>query len=270
MLTFPPCKINLGLHVLARRQDGYHDIETCLYPVPWSDMLDIVPSREFTFTSTGVQVPGPQSENLCVRAWNLVKTEYDIDPVAIHLHKLIPTGAGLGGGSSDGAFTLTTLNKIFHLAMSPDVLKTFASRLGSDCAFFVDSVPRLGTGRGDVLKEISLSLKGKYLIIVKPEVHISTARAYGRITPVTHGLSVREIIEEYPLSEWRHLLQNDFEDHIFKEFPLVESIHQKLYDHGAAFARMSGSGSAVFAIFDEAIDLKNAFKMCTCWSGFLD
>lgn len=270
MVTFPLCKINLGLHVIAKRQDGYHDIETCFYPVPWTDMLDVVPAREFTFASSGGRVPGPSADNLCVRAWNLLKKEYDIDPVSIHLHKFIPIGAGLGGGSSDGTFTLKTLNRIFDLGMGPEKLKAFASKLGSDCVFFIDSVPSIGTGRGDELTEISLTLKGKFLIIVKPDVQISTARAYGGITPRTPSLSIREIVEKHPLSEWRDLLQNDFENHLFKEFPLVEAIHQKLYALGATFARMTGSGSAVFAIFDEPVDLRKEFETFTYWSGRLD
>ena len=270
MVTFPPCKINLGLNVIARRQDGYHDIETCFYPVPWTDMLDVVPSKEFTFVSSGERVPGPSADNLCVRAWNLLKTEYDIDPVSIHLHKLIPIGAGLGGGSSDGAFTLISLNRIFDLGLTQEKIKAFAARLGSDCAFFVDNSPCIGTGRGDVLMEVDLTLKGKFLIIVKPEVQISTARAYGGITPQAPSLSVREIVEKHPLSEWRDLLHNDFENHLFKEFPLVEAIHQKLYALGARFARMTGSGSAVFGIFDQATDLRKEFETFTYWSGFLD
>lgn len=270
MVTFPPCKINLGLHVIARRQDGYHDIETCFYPVPWTDMLDVVPSREFSFASSGGRVPGPSADNLCVRAWNLVKTEYGIGPVSIHLHKLIPIGAGLGGGSSDGAFTLKNLNRIFELRITQEKLKAFAGKLGSDCAFFIDSAPCIGTGRGEVLTEVSLTLKGKFLIIVKPDVQISTARAYGGISPRTPSLSIREIIEEHPLSEWRDLLQNDFEKHLFKEFPLVEAIHQKLYALGALFARMTGSGSAVFGIFDEPVDLRKEFETFTYWSGHLD
>lgn len=270
MVTFPPCKINLGLHVLAKRQDGYHDIETCFYPVPWTDVLEVVPSGDFTFATSGGPVPGSSADNLCVRAWNLLRANYDIGPVAIHLHKLLPIGAGLGGGSSDGAFTLKTLNRLFHLRMTPEEVRNFAGRLGSDCSFFVDSVPSIGTGRGERLTKISLTLKGKYLIIVKPDVHISTARAYGGVIPRTPPLSIREVIEEYPLAEWRHLLQNDFEAQIFRDFPLVEAIHRKLYALGATFARMTGSGSAVFGIFDEEVHLRNEFGTFTYWSGFLD
>lgn len=270
MVSFPPCKINLGLNVIRKRADGYHDLVTCFYPVPWCDALEIVPARDFSFSISGTPVPGPAADNLCVKAYELLKNEFKLDPVAIHLLKVLPIGAGLGGGSSDGAFALKMLNELFGLGLSHAQLSEYASQLGSDCAFFIESRPAIGTGRGEVLTGIDLSLAGKFLVIVKPEVSISTSKAFAGVVPRSPTADLKDVLENRPIQEWRDLLQNDFEDHLFRQFPIIDSLQKKMYAQGARFAMLSGSGSAVFGIFDSEVDLRKAFEGVRYWSGSLD
>lgn len=255
MVAFPPCKINLGLNVLRKRSDGYHDIETCFYPVPWSDILEVIRSDEFFFSSSGTPIPGEEHDNLCVKAYRMMQAVYSLPPVKIHLHKIIPTGAGLGGGSSDAAWTLRLLNDVFALNLAKDVLKEYAARLGSDCAFFIDDIPMIGSGRGEVLTPIKISLKGKYLIIVKPDVHVSTAQAYLGITPAEPKRKLTDVLG-MPIAEWRELLVNDFEKTVGKKFTVISEIKEKLYQSGAEYASMTGSGSAVYGIFSVKPDFE--------------
>jgi 4-diphosphocytidyl-2-C-methyl-D-erythritol kinase len=269
MVSFPPCKINLGLNVLGKRPDGYHNIISCFYPVPWHDVLDIVPAKNFSFSVSGIPVPGAAVDNLCVRAYELLKKARGIPPVAIYLLKVIPIGAGLGGGSADGSFTLRSLNEIFDLSLSHEQLAEYAATLGSDCAFFVENKAVMASGRGEILSDVSLSLKGKFLVIVKPEVHISTARAFASIAPRNPDTDLREIVETRAIEEWKSLLTNDFEKVLFKQYPIVEALQQKMYAFGAAYASMSGSGSSVFGIFRNFVDLKKEFETVEYWSGYL-
>lgn len=254
MVTFPPCKVNLGLNIIARRPDGYHDLETCFYPVPWTDALEIIPAETFSFTGTGLQVTSAGEENLVVRAYNILKDEYNLPPVSIHLHKLIPAGAGLGGGSSDAAFALTMLNKIFNLKIDQQTLAVKAAMLGSDCPFFLDAQPSIGSGKGEVLARTTCSLSGYTIIIMKPDVSVSTAEAYRRIMPASPSRSIRDIVENEPVENWRRLLVNDFEDVILPDHPEIMKLKAQLYDAGAAYASMSGSGSAVYGLFREKTD----------------
>ncbi len=271
MVSFPPCKINLGLNVVRKRTDGFHDLATCFYPVPWTDILEIVPAKRFSFATSGTPVPGAAEDNLCIRAYKLLKTEFALEPVAIHLHKIVPIGAGLGGGSSDGAYTLNVLNELFELDLPVARLRGYASLLGSDCAFFVDSKPAIATGRGEMLAETSLSLNGKFIVIVKPEVHISTAEAFSEIVPESPSHDLRTILENQPIESWKDVVRNDFEAHIFKRFPVIDAIHKKMYALGADYASMSGSGSAIFGIFRDRVDLQQQFDSdLTYWSGYLD
>ena len=270
MVSFPHCKINLGLSIIAKRPDGFHDIETCFYPVPWTDILEIVPSQRTELDITGLQIPGKPDENLCRKAFDLVKKDYDLPPVHMHLHKLLPTGAGLGGGSSDAAFALRAINEIFQLHLSHGKLVEYASVLGSDCAFFIDDKPLIGTGRGEVLNSIRLSLRGKYLVVVKPNKDVSTADAYANATPHVPLRSVRNILENDPIENWKNYLMNDFEESVFKKFPLISELKHQLYHSGAAYASMSGSGSSVFGIFNKPIDLKSEFPEIIYWSGELE
>lgn len=267
MVVFPHCKINLGLHVISKRDDGYHNIETCFYPVPWRDVLEIIKSNQFSFSQSGLTIPGNAGENLCVKAYQLLQKDFNLTPVQIHLHKVIPTGAGLGGGSSDAAFTLRALNYIFNLNLSQTALKSYAAQLGSDCTFFIDDKPMLASGRGEILSETSLSLKGKYLVIIKPEIHVSTAEAYAGVKPKQPAQSIFKIISE-PILFWKDSLSNDFEESVFKKHAVIKETKEKLYQYGASYASMSGSGAAVFGVFDSPVDLKNLFEG-VYWGGEL-
>lgn len=250
MVAFPPSKINLGLRVLEKRSDGYHNLDTCFYPIPLTDVLEILPAETLKFIPTGTAIPGSDHDNLCLKAYRLLDRDFKLPPVEIHLHKVIPTGAGLGGGSSDGAHTLRLLNEIFSLQISHERLSEYASVLGSDCAFFVRDKPALGSGRGEILEPADVSLTGKYLMLIKPEVHVSTAEAYGGIVPGKPTVSVREIVEQLPLEKWRDVLVNDFETSVFSKHPIIEDCKAWLYEQGAVYASMSGSGASVFGLFN--------------------
>ena len=269
MVDFPHCKINLGLQVISKREDGYHTIETCFYPVPWTDILEIIPSKEFAFTSSGLVIPGKEEDNLCIKAYQLLQTQFKLEPVKIHLYKVLPTGAGLGGGSSDAAFTLRLLNSVFDLKLSTFHLKELAALLGSDCAFFVEDTPMLGNGKGEQLTALTLSLKGYYLVLVKPPIHVSTAEAYAGVKPQLPDQTISEILT-YPVANWKDYLVNDFERSVFKKYPSIEAIKMQLYDYGAVYASMSGSGSSVFGIFQSKTDLSSHFEGSQYWSDYLN
>ena len=270
MISFPPCKINLGLNILAKRADGYHEIETCFYPVPWTDILEVIPSGSLTFSASGITIPGNEEDNLCLKAYHLLREKFDLPPVAIHLHKILPTGAGLGGGSADAAHTLRLLNTLFNLHLSVNQLREFAARLGSDCAFFIDDKPMLGRGRGELLEDIQVSLKGKCIVLVNPGIHVSTASAYSGVKPALHKKSVADVIHGGISPSWQTELINDFEETVFKTHPAIQLIKEKLYSHGAFYASMSGSGSTVFGLFDEPVSLNENFQGMMYWSGLLD
>lgn len=268
MVSFPPCKINLGLHVTNKRPDGYHNLETCFYPVPWTDILEVIRADTFIFTCSGNGIPGIHKENLCVKAYDLLKKDFYLAPVKIHLHKIIPIGAGLGGGSADAAHILLLLNDIFQLKLSQERLMAYAAVLGSDCAFFIQDHPMLGTGRGEILTKIPVALKGKYLGLVKPNINVSTAEAYAGIRPRQPEHSIQHIVQG-PVNAWKFLLKNDFEESIFKKYPVIKGIKEKMYSLGALYASMSGSGSAVFGIFEAQVSLDNKFPETTVWSGVI-
>jgi len=269
MVSFPPCKINLGLNILSKRPDGYHNLETCFYPVPWTDVLEVIPASSFAFTQSGHIVPGKTEDNLCIKAYALLQSVHNLPPVKIHLHKILPMGAGLGGGSADAAHTLRLLNTIFYLGQSPTQLSDYASKLGSDCAFFIQDKPMLGIGRGDMLSAASVSLKGKFLVLVKPDIHVSTAGAYAGVTPRQTDVPLRELLTRYALPEWRFRITNDFEDSVFVKYPSLLAVKEKLYTLGALYASMSGSGAALYGIFDKPVDAQRAFPDMTVWSGTL-
>lgn len=270
MVAFPPCKINLGLNVIRKRSDGYHDIETCFFPVPWTDILEVIPSTSFSFTQTGITIPGEVSENLCVKAYHLLKAHHDLAPVHIHLHKLIPAGAGLGGGSSDAANTIRLLNDVFKLNLTTEAMKQYAAQLGSDCSFFIVSQPMIGTGRGEQLQPVSLpALLGKYLVIIKPDIHVSTAQAYADVIPAEPEVAIHDVLTKYDISRWKEMLMNDFEPSVFKKFKEIQAIKEKLYKAGALYASMSGSGASVFGIFDHKTDWREMADGYTGWGGWL-
>ena len=268
MISFPHCKINLGLHVLSKRSDGYHNIETCFYPVQRTDILEVIPSDKFSFTQSGLKVDSQEEDNLCVKAFRLFQREFGIGEVKIHLHKIVPMGAGLGGGSSDAAFTLRLLNQVFDLKLSVEELKRLASTLGSDCSFFMEDQPMIGTDRGEVLAPAAISLKGYHLALVKPDIHVSTAEAYSGIEPKQPENSIQEILK-FPVPEWKERLTNDFEKSIFKKYPAIKDVKENLYSLGAIYSSMSGSGASVFGVFERPIVLKKEFTSMDYWSGEL-
>lgn len=269
MVAFPHCKINLGLHVARKRPDGFHDIHTCFYPVPFTDVLEILPAETFSVSFSGNTIPGSADENLIVRAYQLLKKDLGIPPVKMHLHKCIPAGAGLGGGSSDGAFVLRMLNEIFDLKLSREKLNHYAGQLGSDCAFFLQDAPKSGKGKGDELEELVVDLKGKFLVLVMPGIHVSTAAAYNSIVPSRPGMLPDQVVKQYPVSQWRDLLKNDFEVPVFREHRQIGEIRGKLYEGGALYASMSGSGSSVYGIFEHAVDLETRFPGMQYWASAL-
>ena len=271
MITFPNAKINLGLNIVSKRNDGFHNIESVFYPVAWSDILEIVPSKEFSFGCSGLPIPGETKNNLIIKAFELIKNEnlLNIDAqVAIHLHKILPMGAGIGGGSSDGAFALKTINEIFSIGISEDHLQKLAGKLGSDCPFFIKNEVAFCTGKGDVFEKIDFSLKGKYLVLVNPQVHVSTAEAYSGIQPKSPEISIPEILK-MPIEQWKNYLKNDFEERIIKNYPKIGQTKEQLYKIGAAYASMTGSGSTVYGIFEELpkIDFSEYFVGAIVWEG---
>ena len=269
MIVFPNCKINLGLKILRRRPDGYHDLETIFYPLPLKDTLECIretaeakspgeSTRETAeanapqFTSYNLPIPGDPANNLCLKAWSLLKKDFpDLPPVHIHLLKNIPIGAGLGGGSSDGAWTLKCLNKQFQLGLTQDQLLEYAAQLGSDCAFFIINTPCIGGGRGEQLQPIELNLDNYTFTLVDPGVHISTAKAFSLCTPAENRTPLTAIIAR-PIETWREALQNDFEQPIFQIHPELTQIKATLYKHGALYASLTGSGSSFYAIFEKS------------------
>lgn len=252
MIIFPPCKINIGLQVTARRPDGFHEIATVFYPLPLTDVLEIVTAGEetTTFHLSGLAVPGESESNLCVRAYRLLKQDFQQLPcVNIYLHKAIPAGAGLGGGSSDAAATLMVLNNRYHLGLSAEQLADYALRLGSDCAFFLQDRPCYATGRGELLHPLTLNLTDRYrLVVVCPELHISTAWAYGQVHPEMSATPLADAVAQ-PVDTWKGRIVNDFEQAVFKAHPALAGIRDSLYRQGALYASLSGTGAAVYGIF---------------------
>jgi 4-diphosphocytidyl-2-C-methyl-D-erythritol kinase len=253
VVVFPNCKINLGLHILKKRNDGFHDLETIFYPLRLKEALEIIhagnESEGLSFTHTGLSLNLSSADNICVKAYQLLKNDFkELPPVKMHLHKTIPLGAGLGGGSADGAFTLLLLNKKFKLQIPGKTLEEYASRLGSDCTFFIKNKPCLASGRGEVLEPVEFDLSGYKIILVNPGIHIATAWAFTNITPRSNRISLKEIISQ-SIAKWKEALTNDFEIPIFKNYPEIEKIKISFYEHGAIYASMTGSGSSVYGIF---------------------
>lgn len=257
MIVFPNCKINLGLRILRKRTDGYHDIETVLYPIKLSDALEVIPLKKdgnpanplFEFSDSGISTSLPPEDNICIKAYQLLKKDFPVLPsIKIHLHKSVPIGAGLGGGSADGAFTLMLLNKKFNLNLSIEQLKTYALQLGSDCPFFIINKPCYATGRGELLKEVFIDLNNYKIVLINPDIPVSTAWAYSRVAISQVEKPLTDILKQ-PVQSWKTDLINDFEAPVFKEFPETGKIKECLYQSGAIYAALSGSGSSVFGIF---------------------
>ncbi|MBL4653154.1 MAG: 4-(cytidine 5'-diphospho)-2-C-methyl-D-erythritol kinase [Flavobacteriales bacterium] len=250
MITFPNAKINIGLNILRKREDGFHDIESLFYPIGLSDVLEVVKSNEFEFSSTGLDIPGNSDSNLCVKAFRLIQQDYEIGNVKLHLHKVIPMGAGLGGGSADGAFCINLLNDLFELNISLENRLKHATQLGSDCAFFIENKPVIATGRGDVLTSTTLDLSGKWIALVNPSIHIGTIDAYREVAIRKPKSDLKKQIAK-GLNTWEENIFNAFEKSVFQKYSKIEEVKNNLYQLGAEYASMTGSGSTVYGIFEE-------------------
>ncbi len=251
MLVFPNAKINIGLNIVKKRSDGYHNIETVFYPVDLSDILEFVETTKNTkFANTGINLDIEEKDNLTLKAYKLLRKEFNLPELEIHLHKIIPTGAGLGGGSSDASFMLKSLNDHFKLKISDNSLEDLAQQLGSDCPVFIKNKAVFAEGTGNIFSEIKLDLSKYFILIVKPDIHIPTKVAFSEIQAVPPKKSLKNLIT-LSVNEWKKNILNDFENTIFKSFPEIKKIKDTLYESGAVYAQMSGSGAAVYGIFND-------------------
>lgn len=274
MISFPNCKINLGLRILHQRNDGYHNLISVFYPVQWCDALEFVEADAFSFEMEGLKIEGASENNFCVKAYRLLQKKYSVPPVKMMLLKNIPMGAGLGGGSSDAAFTLKMLNEYFDLKLSFSELKAYALQLGSDCPFFIENKPSLATGRGDELEQVKLDLSGLQVLIVYPDVEVNTAWAYHEHSKnINHKSDQNSIINfreqiSNPVSTWKEFLVNDFEQVVVNRHPEIGMIKKQLYEAGAIYASMSGSGSAIYGIFNKEANFQFSTS-CKSFKGRL-
>lgn len=263
MIVFPNAKINLGLQVVGKRPDGYHELETVFYPIALRDALEVVEAAKYKLIVTGLEVPS-DSENSCHTVYSLLQKQFNLPPVQIYLHKAIPTGAGLGGGSADAAFLIKLLNDHFGLGMDISDMQEHARYCGADCAFFIENKPAFATGRGDQFEHVDLDLQGYSIAIVKPDIHVSTAAAFRGVKIEARGKQLKSNID-LPIESWRDRVVNDFEESIFTKYPQIKDIKDRLYHSGAIYASMSGSGSAVFGIFEEDVALTELEKSHQVW-----
>ncbi len=276
MIRHPNAKINLGLHITEKRPDGFHNLESIFYPIGLSDILEIVttPNKEtansLQFSSSGIPIPG--KGNLCEKAYVLLKTAFPDQMKGVsclaHLHKLVPIGAGLGGGSSDAAFSLRMLNHLFNLRLDDSQLENYAGQIGSDCPFFIRNKPVFAGGRGELFEPITLHLSNYYIKLVIPQIHVSTPWAYSQIIPKKSTFDLRTI-GTLPIKEWKNTLVNDFETAVFLKHPEIALLKEELYREGAVYASMSGSGSAVFGLFTTPQPSQAEKADCTVWTGRL-
>lgn len=274
MICFPNAKINLGLNIVSKRSDGYHNLETVFYPVPIKDALEIIVNKEQssdTFIEAGIKVDSSPESNLAMKALKLMREFYDFPHVEVYLLKKIPFGAGLGGGSADASFMLKLINKTFDLGATNEELASLAVKLGADCPFFIYNRPVFASGIGEIFEPVELSLKGYSFVLIKPNIHVSTKDAFSLIKPDQPAVSLKEIVKR-PVREWKDIMVNDFEKSVFEKYPAIGEIKDKLYSHNALYASMSGSGSSVFGIFDRNIEIgtKLLFDDCFIWQGVLD
>lgn len=253
MLTFPNAKINIGLNITEKRPDGYHNLETIFYPIELCDTLEFIQKEETKFDCSGLEIEGESDNNLIMKAYRLLKDEFNLPPINIHLHKAIPMGAGLGGGSADAAFMLKMLNDEFNLGLSSIELQQRATKLGADCPFFIDNKPVLAKGIGNIFESTEVNLSGYHIVLIKPNVHVSTAEAYGGCKPQRWTTPLEEAIKQ-PITEWKNYIFNDFEKTVFIAHPELAEIKEMLYEKGAIYAAMSGSGSTIYGIFDKEVN----------------
>jgi 4-diphosphocytidyl-2-C-methyl-D-erythritol kinase len=255
VIVFPNCKINLGLHIAGKRSDGYHNLETVFFPVKWHDVLEIIRTDrtdQKIFSASGIIATENENDNICLKAYDALKNDFSdrIPSVEFYLHKTIPAGAGLGGGSADAAFTLKLLNQQFKLELSSEQLINYAKALGSDCPFFIINKPCFAMGRGEMLEPVNLNLSAYKFLLINPQIHINTKDTFEKLIPAVSAKSIKEIIQQ-PVTAWKEELKNDFEKPVVEKYPEIEAIKKKLYESGAVYASMSGSGSTVYGIFNK-------------------
>lgn len=266
MIAFPNAKINIGLNIISRRNDGYHNLETVFYPVQIKDALEVVEASDMSFESSGIEIPGHANENLCLKAYDLLRKDFDLPNISIHLHKQIPIGAGLGGGSADAAFFLKLINEKFGLDLNVAQLQGYCRKLGADCAFFIENKPLFAHGKGDYFEPIALDLSAYYMVLVMPPVHVSTGEAYRGVKPQEQAVSLKDLIQ-LPIEAWQGKIKNDFEGHILQAHPQIRGVKAALLEAGALFALMSGSGASVYGIFKAEPDLSALSKDCVVFKG---
>jgi len=270
MICFPNAKINIGLNVLKKRDDGYHAIESIFYPVNWFDALEVIQTKgngEINLTNLGVPVVGSPEDNLCVKAYHLLYKKHNLPSLNAWLLKCIPMGAGLGGGSADAAFFLRMLNELCNLNLSNEELKSYASQIGSDCTFFIDNKPAFVSGKGDVITPIDLDLSSYYISIIYPQIHIETKNAYSLIKPARRAHSLKQEVLSSPIHSWKNNIVNDFEEPVFSSHPELAEIKKRLYKEGAIYASMTGSGSALYGIFEKKPILSDVFPSYKVWTN---
>lgn len=261
MICFPNAKINLGLNVVSKRSDGYHNLETVFYPFKVHDALEIIVNEALSADAlflSGLQIDGNPNNNLAMKALELMRKKYNFPTLEVHLLKKIPFGAGLGGGSADASFMLKLINDKFQLGASDEELAKYALQLGADCPFFIYNRPLFASGVGEIFEEVEVALEGYYFVLVKPEVHVSTKDAFGGISPQAPAQSLKEIIR-LPISKWKEFMVNDFEKTVFAKHPEIATVKEKMYESGAVYASMSGSGSSVYGIFDKKVVFAGGF-----------
>ena len=270
MIHFSPAKINLGLQILERRADGFHNLRSVMYPTALCDIIEIyqLPGADIPirFSQSGIRFEAHMEKNLCIKAWKLLASERALPNVAIHLHKQIPVGAGLGGGSSNATTILRGLNLLASSPAPPERVAELAGQLGSDCPFFLHNVPMMMEGRGELLSQVNVSLDKFYLVLLFPEIHITTAEAYGALSPAIPDLHLRQLIEA-PVNQWKNLIINDFEERAFQKHHLLKELKRSLYNAGAKFASMSGSGSSLYGIFETLPELPENIERYVIWKG---
>jgi 4-diphosphocytidyl-2-C-methyl-D-erythritol kinase len=254
MIVFPNAKINIGINITSRRTDGYHNIETVFYPIRIYDALEALPAKELIFRSSGLGIPGKIEDNLCIKGYHLIAKDHNLPPLNIHLHKHIPIGAGLGGGSADAAFFIKLIDKLVGLNLSTAQMLEYARQLGADCAFFIEGKPVFAFEKGDRFERMNLDLSKYHIALVMPDAHVSTSEAYRGVKPMQPRHSLKELVN-LPVEQWKNHIKNDFEDSVFKNHAMIRGVKASLYEAGAIYASMSGSGASVFGIFKEKPDL---------------
>jgi 4-diphosphocytidyl-2-C-methyl-D-erythritol kinase len=268
MICFPNAKINLGLLVKSKRKDGFHNIESVLVPIPFCDVLEFKPAKEFCIKTYGVPIGIESKDNILFKTWKTLAEEFQIPPLEIHLLKTIPSQSGLGGGSSDAAFLIKEVNNYFNLKLEIEKMQHLALSIGSDCPFFIENKPAIVTGKGEFSKKLNLSLNGLHLVLLKPTFGISTKEAYAMVKPTPSG-SILDTVSQ-PVESWKGNLKNDFEEPLFHKYPKLKRMKENLYKSGAVYASITGSGSSIFGVFSKRLPLCEEIKKLVCWSGTIE